>query len=152
VKLRAIAIALAALAVALAACGSADSPSGADVVKAWTDAVRAGHYAEAADLFALPAVIANGTPKVRVSERSEVDAFNRALPCGAVLLDVRPSGDGYLLATFRLVDGPGGRDCGSGTGHTAQVSFRVVDGHIVEWLREGTGTPPSSPDNGVVHV
>jgi hypothetical protein len=133
------------VALALAGCGG-EGRSDADVVRAWTDAVREGDFKAAADLFAVPATIANGGPRSRITDRRAIDFFNRSLPCAAVLLDTQESGGGYLLATFRLVAAPGGRDCRPGAGNKAQVSFRIVDGHIAEWLREATGPPPGTTE------
>ncbi len=148
-------------AVVLAGCGggskapvaggakapAARGPAGAAVVREWADTVRTGRFSRAAELFALPALISNGEPSPRkLTTRADVDAFNRSFPCGAVLLRTQASGGGRLLATFRLVDGAQGRDCGPGTGGQASVSFLVRNGHITEWVREGFGPPPGSTE------
>jgi len=135
--------------VLAAGCGGGESPrSDADVVRAWADAVRTGDFAAADELFAVPSVIANGTPILRVTRRDQVAAFNRSLPCGAVLLGTQEITGGRLLATFRLTDGFRGRRCGPGTGDEARVSFFIRDGHIAEWLREPTGPPPGREPAG----
>jgi hypothetical protein len=142
------ALVLAAALAALAGCGGGDggkkAADGPAVIKAWADAVRSGRFTTANELFALPAVIANGDPKTTVTKRSEVDEFNRSLPCGAILLETVKSAGDHIVATFRLTDGAEGRDCGVGTGNKARVTFRIAEGHIVEWLREGEAPPPGS--------
>jgi hypothetical protein len=126
--------ALALTAAVLAGCGSS-APSDHEVVRAWTDAIRAGDYKRADALFALPVRIQNGV-EVKATLPEEVDVFNRTLPCGAVLLRTEPTAFGRTLATFKLIEGPGGACTG-----TAKVTFRIVKGHIVEWLRETDGPP-----------
>lgn len=126
-------------ALVLAGCG-AHERTDVEVVKAWSDAVRKGDYKQADALFALPSVIENGA-RVRATQRAEVTVFNRSLPCGAVLERTEKASGGRLLATFRLVPGPGGPCEG-----TAQVTFRVEKGHITEWRRESDPgeAPPGS--------
>lgn len=133
-------------AVVLAGCGSSDPsppPTSASasegVVRAWTDAVRERRYARAAELFALPSRIQNGVT-VRATRRSHIDIFNRSLSCGAVLKSTAPQDDGRLLATFRLVKGPGGTNCSG----LAQVRFRIRGGRITEWSRVDTAPPAGS--------
>lgn len=138
-------------ALALAGCGSAaepapPAPDGSAVIRAWADSVRSGKFTAAAELFTLPVLVSNGEPGHKLTTRAAVDAFNRSFPCGAVLLDTQKAGGGRLLATFRLTDGAQGRSCGAGKDDRARVSFRVRDGHITEWLREGTGPPPGSTE------
>ncbi len=130
--------------LALAGCGSSGASktpkvSGdAAVVDAWSKAVRDHDYKKAADLFALPSTIENGV-RVRARHRADVDIFNRSLSCGAILTGTTPTGAGRLLATFRLVRGPGGACKGK-----AQVRFRIQKGHITEWIRLDSGPPPDS--------
>lgn len=107
----------------------------ARVVRAWADALRHGHVAAAAAYFALPAVVANGSPPVRLPTRAAVRGFNRSLPCGARLVATEPTPHGFLVATFRLTERPGAGECGSGTGGLAQVAIRVRGGHITYWVR-----------------
>ena len=158
---------LVGLALALGACGggdgggtaesgtaarppSATTPFHADaaearVVRAWADALRHGHVAAAAAYFALPAVVANGSPPLRLPTRAAVRGFNRSLPCGARLVATEPTPHGFLVATFRLTERPGAGECGSGTGGLARVAIRVRDGHITEWLRIEDAPRPARP-------
>jgi hypothetical protein len=143
---------LVGLAVALGACGggagsgtdarppATTTPSHVDsaderVVRAWADALRHGHVAAAAAYFALPAVVANGSPPLRLATRTAIRGFNASLPCGALLVATQPTPHGFLVATFRLVERPGAGTCGSGTGGLARVAIRVKAEHITYWLR-----------------
>jgi|SRR5215207_4492977 len=148
---------LVALALAIGACGgggdggTAESRPGAlppatttpshvdsaqaHVVRAWADALRHGHVAAAAAYFALPVVVANGSPPLRLTTRATVRGFNRSLPCGARLIATGQTPHGFLLATFRLTERPGAGECGSGTGRLARVAIRIRRGHIAYWVR-----------------
>jgi hypothetical protein len=153
--------ALAALAVGAAACGgggddgdrsraatptpsasaspepesSAPDPADVRVVRAWADTLRAGRVRAAARYFALPSLVSNGTPPIKLETRAEAEFFNRTLPCGAELIDTEPAPHGFFIATFRLTERPGPGECGSGTGETARTAFRVRDDRITDWLR-----------------
>src|SRR3954465_7938742 len=98
VPLRRAVLPLAALASLLAAgCGGGDptphaqaqEAPGARVIRGWADDVRHGRYAQAAARFDVPATVQNGTPPLVLDPRTQVDLFNRSLPCGAVLLATR---------------------------------------------------------------
>src|SRR4051794_2858890 len=52
------------------------------VIRGWVDTLRAGHVEAAAGYFALPALVENGTPPIRLRTRAQVRLFNQALPCG----------------------------------------------------------------------
>src|SRR3954447_10212330 len=145
-------IAAGAVALLAAGCGGgrrAEPPEAgqdpaARVIGGWADDVRRGRYPSANRRFAVPATLANRTPPLVLRTRSQIDAFNRSLTCGAVLLSTRRLGDGRVLATFRLTEGSGPEpSCGTGIGHRAQVAFRLRSGHIVEWLRV-VARPPAS--------
>lgn len=134
------------VALTVAGCGGSSSAPGAKpnatgdaaVVKRWSDAVRTRDYRTAAALFALPSTIENGVT-VRATKRADVDIFNRSLSCGSVLTGTAPAGGNRLLATFKLVRGPGGPCKGK-----AQVRLRIEDGRITEWIRIDSGPPPDS--------
>jgi hypothetical protein len=130
--------------VACTACGSAP-PAG--VISQWARALAAGDVNKAASYFALPAIIQNGTPPVRITTREQAREFNQLLPCGARLVATSRHG-AYIWATFRLIDRVGG-DCGAGTGTLAATAFLIRGGKIVQWLRlpyPPTGEqPPSAP-------
>jgi hypothetical protein len=129
---------------ALAGCGSSGEHSttiggGADpgtvqVIKGWADELRAGDIAAASERFAIPTVVQNGTPPLRLSTRSEIEAFNRSLPCGAKLTEAT-SADRFTIATFVLTERPGPGECGGGVGETAKTAFVVRKGLITQWRR-----------------
>jgi hypothetical protein len=136
-----LAIAIAVTAVAgLGACGGenefGDTPTrpAEAVIRDWADTLRAGDVRGAAEFFALPSVVANGTPPIVLRTRSEARRFNAALPCGARLLRTSSS-EGFTTAVFRLTERPGPGTCGTGTGMTARTTFVVRDGKIREWRR-----------------
>lgn len=115
--------------------GSGVDPSDVAVIRAWADTLRRGDVGGAARRFALPSAVANGTPPLKLTTRAQVEAFNRSLPCGAVLLRTEAGGNGLVVATFRLTERPGAGRCGAGTGRTAQTAFVIADGLITHWLR-----------------
>ncbi|MEA2391118.1 MAG: hypothetical protein QOK31_1227 [Solirubrobacteraceae bacterium] len=122
-----------------------DAP--ARVIRDWADALRAGKVARAAEFFAVPATVQNGTVPVRLHSRSSVRGFNLSLPCGARLLRTRHL-SGYTVAEFVLTErrGPGGGDC-TGVGGRAVTAFLIRGGKIAQWRRipgfpSGGGTPP----------
>lgn len=139
----------------LGACGDdsgdeAAVPGGADaeavaVIDDWSTKLRDGDVEAAAELFAIPSAVANGGPTVPIGDPADAREFNASLPCGAELIRAEPEDD-HVLATFRLTERPGPGRCGSGVGVTAQTSFLIEDGKIVEWLRVGERGPqaPSS--------
>jgi hypothetical protein len=131
-------------AVACAGCASATDVS---VIRAWAEALAAGDVDKAASYFAVPAIVANDTPPVRITSRAEVRAFNELLPCGARLVATARHG-AYTYATFRLTNRVGA-DCGAGTGSLAATAFLIHNGKIAEWRRlsnPGSGQqPPSVP-------
>jgi hypothetical protein len=146
---------LAAIGIAaLSGCGSSGNdsdkiPGGADpdtvqVIKGWADELRAGDVAAASQRFALPSVVQNGTPPLRLTSRRQVEAFNRSLPCGAKLTEA-VAADRFTIATFVLTERPGPGECGGGVGETAKTAFVVREGLITQWRRvvdtdQGTST------------
>jgi hypothetical protein len=114
---------------------SPPDPADVRVVREWADTLRAGHVRAAARYFALPSLVSNGTPPIKLETRAEAEFFNRTLPCGAELIDTEPAPHDFFIATFRLTERPGEGECGSGTGETARTAFRVRDEHITDWLR-----------------
>ncbi|MBA3327416.1 MAG: hypothetical protein H0T43_03850 [Solirubrobacterales bacterium] len=134
--------------VPLQADGPAD-PGQTRVIRAWARALREGDVARAASYWAVPSRAQNGTPVLTLRSEADTRAFNRALPCGAVL--TRSGGAcAYTITTVRLTQRPGA-DCGSGAGGSARNAIRVRDGKIVEWYRlpedpgDGRGGPERAP-------
>jgi hypothetical protein len=119
----------------------------AAVIRGWADTLRAGHVRRAARYFALPSVVENGTGKITLSTRTQVEYFNDLLTCGAKVVALKRTRPHRVLATFRLTDRPGG-GCGGGTGHYAHTAFEIRNGLITQWLRaddpaDGPQTSPS---------
>lgn len=119
---------------------SATPEAGAeDVIRAWADTLRRGDVEGAAEYFAVPATVSNGTPPLELETRAEVEFFNRTLPCGAQVIATEAVAHGFVIATFRLTERPGKGRCGTGTGATARTALLVRDGHITDWLRVPDG-------------
>jgi hypothetical protein len=115
-------------------------PAATRVIRAWSDALRGGDVEAAARYFALPSVVENGPPPLRVRTRDDARAFNASLPCGAVLRRAVAIGR-YTAVVFRLTERPGG-DCGQGVGHPAGTAFVIRHGKILEWRRVDEKTIP----------
>ena len=144
-----IAVAMAFVA-GLGGCGgdgggaAATDRSPESVIRDWADTLRAGDVRGAAEFFALPSVVSNGTPPAVLRTRSQVRRFNEELPCGARLLRTSSSA-GFTTAVFRLTERPGPGACGTGTGMTARTTFVVRDGKIREWRRVADSPAPTGP-------
>jgi hypothetical protein len=148
-----------AFAIALIGCGGGsgessgnegDLPAGhgnVQVIENWVDTLRKGDTEGAANFFALPSVVENGTAPVVLHTRGQAVSFNESLPCGARLLHAYPAGI-FINATFRLTDRPGG-GCGSGVGLIARTAFVIRHGKIVQWRRlpnpPGQQAAPTGP-------
>ena len=116
--------------------GDAD-PAAVAVIADWSTKLRNGDVEAAAELFAIPSVAENG-PTIAIGDLDDARVFNESLPCGAELLRAEDDGE-MVVATFRLTERPGPGSCGAGAGATAQTSFLIEDGRIVEWRRVGEG-------------
>jgi hypothetical protein len=149
------------IALCLAGCGgsgdtsttgasTADVPGGADpadvqVIEGWVNALRRGDIDAAAGYFAIPSVAENGAI-IHIHSSDQAKLFNAALPCGAKLIRAVSAGK-FTTGTFKLSERRGpGAGCGLGVGGTAQTSFVIRDGKIVEWRRVGlAGAGGSAP-------
>ena len=118
------------------------------VIRGWADALRAGRVKEAADFFAVPALVARRHQPAALAARTRptVLEFNRGLPCGARLVDAVRGEGKFVIATFRLTErsGPGAQP-GCSVGALAATAILIEDKHIVQWLREPDPVQP--PDN-----
>jgi hypothetical protein len=115
------------------------------VITHWSDELRAGHVRRAASYFAVPAVVQNATPPLKLTSRKDVLAFNRALPCGAHVVKTI-AGARYTVATFVLTERPGSSGCGA-TGKLAATAFLLRHGKISEWRRVLVPPPLGPPQN-----
>ena len=104
------------------------------VITRWSNELRAGHVRRAAAYFALPVIVQNATPPLRLTSRRQVLEWNRTLPCGAHVVKII-AGAQYAVATFVLTERPGSPSgCGS-TGRLAATAFLIRHDKIVEWRR-----------------
>jgi hypothetical protein len=117
-------------------------PGAAAVIRNWADTLRRGDVRGAADLFALPSIVSNGTPPVELHTRADARLFNSSLPCGARLIRTSSAGR-FTTATFRLTERPGPGSCGGGVGLTARTTFVISGGKIREWRRVADQPAPS---------
>jgi hypothetical protein len=112
------------------------------VVRGWIAALNRGDYDRAADYFA-PGAIVQQTAVIHLRTHREAEAFNRSLPCKARVTEVRDQGRA-VLATFKLLNGPGGR-CQPRDGSVAAARVRCVirHGRFLEWrqLPKGLDVP-----------
>ena len=118
------------------------------VIRGWADALRAGRVREAADFFAVPTVVLDGTnPKRSLDDKAALLEFNRGLPCGAQLVEAVRGNGKYVIATFRLTErtGPGAQP-GCSVGALAATAILIEDMHIVQWLREPDPAQPSDTE------
>jgi hypothetical protein len=118
------------------------------VIRGWADALRAGRVKEAADFFAVPAFVLDGTnPRRALPSIAAIRDFNRGLPCGAQLMKAVRGQGRFVIATFRLTErsGPGARPC-TGAGSLAATAFLIEKRHIVQWLREPDPIQPPDLD------
>ncbi len=124
--------------------GKPGDPEAVRVIRAWADAQRSSDLDKASSYFALPSVVSNGTPPLRLRTRADVRRFNADLPCGAqVVKTAAAPGGRYTIATFRLVSRPGAR-C-QGTGGQARTAFEIRDGKIRGWVRVADRPSGQSP-------
>jgi hypothetical protein len=159
---RALALLGALALIALVGCGSSGKkqdtqdttvagtaePTHVQVIRQWADELRAGNVSSASERFSVPTVVQNGTSPVTLTARSQVEAFNQSLPCGARLTAAVESGR-YTIATFKLTERPGPGHCGDGVGEEAKTAFVIENGLITQWRRVvDTGAPPA--DSGPV--
>lgn len=132
--------------------GHPASPDAVRVIRAWSDALRAGHVHAAAGYFSVPSEMVNGAGPggtlavIKIGSPGQAEAANQTLPCGAKLISADQRGR-YVNALFRLTgrSGPGGTSsCGGAPGQTARTNFLIADGRIIEWIR----APDDPGDNG----
>jgi hypothetical protein len=118
------------------------------VIRGWSDALRAGHVAEAARFFRVPSEVFDGlNPRRALPDRASVEEFNRGLPCGARLVATERGQGSFVIGTFRLTERPGRGKC-DGVGNAAATAFLIRGGRIALWLRVPVpvAPPPSESD------
>lgn len=132
--------------------GAKASPDAVRVIRAWSDALRAGHVRTAAGYFSVPSEMVNGAGPggtvalIHITSQHQAEAANQSLPCGAKLVSADQRGR-YVNALFKLTGraGPGGSgSCGAAQDQTARTNFLIADGRIIEWIR----APDDPGDNG----
>ena len=114
------------------------------IVHAWSERLNAGDYAGIAQLFALPALIAQPPYEYRLTTRHEVAIWHSLLPCSGTVLSIAYRGR-FATAVFRLgnrrgstCDQPGG---------VAAARFEIVNGKIRSWVQIAV---PNSGQSGSI--
>ena len=115
------------------------------VIRGWAAALREGDIAGASRYFAIPSVVSNGTPPIRLTSRDDVEFFNRTLPCGARVKKTEDTGF-FVVATVVLTERPGRGRCGQGVGGKVRTAFMIRGRRITQWRRVVEEEPdPSRP-------
>jgi hypothetical protein len=110
------------------------------VIRGWTNSLRAGEIKRAAGYFALPSTMENSLI-IEIRTAAQAYAANEGLSCGSKLVYAAKDGK-YIAAVFKLTNRRGpGASCGSGVGSEASVYFLIKHDRIVDWLR--APNPPS---------
>jgi hypothetical protein len=110
------------------------------VIRAWAKALTAGRVVEAAQLFDVPSVVADGVHlQRRLGSRQAVLDFNNSLACGQKLLETQRGNASVVIADFELTERPGSGECGAHVSEKAINTFVVEGGRIQRW--ESAGTP-----------
>jgi hypothetical protein len=109
------------------------------VIRAWATALSAGRVAEAADLFALHAQVADGIhPQRGLHTRESILEFNRSLACGQKLVDMQRGTASNVIATFELTDRKGAAgECGENVGQKTATAF-VVERRLIQQYKAFT--------------
>jgi hypothetical protein len=127
-------------------------PGRANVIRAWSAALRAGDIHPANALWATPAKVQNGTPVLELPDRASVAIFNGSLPCGSVVTAAGGAPGGFTVTTVRLTRRRGAV-CDA-VGATARTAILVRGGKIVAWYRlpddpRAPGPERAAPSDGV---
>ena len=93
-----------------------------------------GHVKAASRYFALPGVVSNGTPPIKLDKREDVRLLQ---PLAAVRRDVQGGGRHRRVRGrhARLTERPGPGECGTGVGNEAFTAFLIRRHKIVQWRR-----------------
>jgi limonene-1,2-epoxide hydrolase len=135
----------AALAVAAAGTGASlaasTTASPAAVVRAWSKALNANDNAAAGRLFAIDALVVQGTLDARIPTTALAAEFNDSLPCSGRIVRLTVKGE-QVTATFVLGHRP--KHTCTTPGQKAAALFVVVGGKIVAWEQIPVPAPPPS--------
>ncbi len=135
-KLR-LALGTLVLLLGLAACGGGGR-SPAQVVRAWSRALKADDNQAAGSLFAPGAEVVQGDSVVTLRTHEDAVAWNAALPCSGEIVALHTDGE-QATATFLLGDRRSSK-CDA-PGAEATALFRVHGGKIVLWHQTGSTSP-----------
>ena len=132
---RRLALGLVLLLVSVAGCGGhAARPR--DVVRAWSEALKADDNERAASLFAPNAAVVQGRVLLRLHTHADAVTWNTRLPCAGRIVALKEDGSA-VTATFRLGDRKRSR-CDGPPGAEAIALFVVEHGKIILWDQIGS--------------
>lgn len=129
---------------AVAADGGSRDSATRHVVREWSRLLNTSDEAAVARLFALPAIVEQGSLAYRLRTRAQVALWHRGLPCAGRIVAITVRGR-FATAVFVLGTRPGHR-C-DGPGEKAAARFEIVEGKIVHWAQVPvpTGSKPATP-------
>ncbi|HEX4519989.1 MAG TPA: nuclear transport factor 2 family protein [Gaiellaceae bacterium] len=102
----------------------------AAIVHRWSDRLNADDYDGIAELFALPAILIQGTDEYRLPTRHDVALWHSLLPCGGKIVRIAYAGR-FATAVFRLTTRA--KATCDAPGSLAAARFEIVRGKIVSW-------------------
>lgn len=116
-----------------------------EILRHWGEQLRARDASGASRDFEVPAFVSNGESGwVELSDREQIENFNRNFTCGAELLDTTRREDGYVVGTFRLVEQPGANRCGARTGRLRVIAVQIRGHRISRWLGSRRDSVPDT--------
>jgi hypothetical protein len=114
------------------------------VVRAWSERLNAGDNAGVAKLFALPAIVAQGSYVFRFRTRAQLAEWHSGLPCSGRIVSMAIRGRS-ATAVFRLGDRGATRCDAPGT--LVAARFEIVDGKIAVWQQVPVPARRNEPGN-----
>jgi hypothetical protein len=101
-------------------------------VRAWSEHLNTGDNDAVAQLFSLPALIAQGNQVGEFRTHEELAGFFAGLPCSGTVVSISYDEPNVALAVFELFDRPTS-PCDAPPGTLAAARFVFRDGRLVAW-------------------
>jgi hypothetical protein len=105
----------------------------AAVVHAWSARLDAGDNAGIAQLFSLPAIVAQPPYVYRFTTRKQIADWHAGLPCSGKILSIAYRGR-FATAVFSLGN-RGSHKCDAKPGTRVAARFEIVGGKIRSWVQ-----------------
>ena len=121
------------------------SPEEQEILRHWGEQLRVRDASAASRDFEVPAFVSNGESGwVELTDRKQIENFNRNFTCGAELLETWRRPDGFVVGSFRLVEQPGANRCGARAGRLRAIAVKIEGHRISRWLdSRGPALPES---------